>query len=126
MTRNLATEPQAGSPANPIPLPKEKKILRRYYSGTRLRSPMGGHLEVLGVREGEGHTGRVLLECSSSSLRYVLMIPKATRSERAAVKEAMEAGDDLFCPRHGSLQRLSKSGKNWICPKCGVAFAKSD
>jgi len=86
---------------------------------------MGGQLDVLGVREGEGGTGRVLMECNVSSLRFVLVIPKATRTEKAKVKEVLEAGDDPLCPRHGSHQRLSKSGKNWVCPLCGVSYGKS-
>ena len=125
MDTNLATEPLAGSPANPIPLPKAKKVLQRYYGGERLSSPLGGQFDVLGVREGEGGTGRVLLECNTSSLRFVLKIPKATRNERAALKEALQAEDDLFCPRHGTDQRLSKSGKNWVCSECGVPYGKS-
>ena len=125
MDTNLATEPLAGSPANPIPLPKAKKVLQRYYGGGRLSSPLGGLFDVLGVREGDGGTGRVLLECNTSSLRFVLEIPKATRIERAAIKEALQAGDDLFCPRHGTDQRLSKSGKNWVCSECGVPYGKS-
>lgn len=115
----------AGSPGNPIPLPKEKKLLQAYYSGERLPSPLDGQLDLLGVREGEGGAGRVLLECNASSLRFVLTIPKATRTEKAKVKEAMEAGDELTCPRHGEYQRLTKSGKNWVCNLCGVSYGKS-
>jgi hypothetical protein len=124
MERNSSLEARQGSPTNPIPLPKEKKILKAYYAGERLSSPMGGQLDLLGVREGEGGVGRVLLECNVSSLRYVLTVPKANRAERAKVKEAIEAGDELFCPRHGGYQRLAKSGKNWVCQQCGVAFGK--
>jgi len=125
MDRNVVSEPPAGSPTNPIPLPKSKKTLERYYAGKRLESPLGGFLDVLGIREGKDGKGRVLFECNTSSLRFVLVVPKATRPERADVKEALVGGDDLFCPRHGSEQRLSKSGKNWICPLCGVSYGKS-
>jgi hypothetical protein len=86
---------------------------------------MGGQLDVLGVREGEGGAGKVLMECNVSSLRFVLVIPKATRTEKGKVKEAMDAGDDPTCPRHGSRQRLAKSGKNWVCPLCGVSYGRS-
>ena len=119
------TEPPAGSPKNPIPLPKSKKLLERYYAGRRLPSPMGGHLDVLGVREGEKGRGRVLMECNTSSLRYVLIIPRATKAERDEMKEKMEEGEDLSCPRHGPGQRLTKSGKEWVCPLCGVTYGKS-
>jgi len=125
MTRTSAPEQQAGSPRNPIPLPKEKKLLQKYYAGERLPSPMGGQLDVLGVREGEGGVGNVLLECNSSSLRYLLVIPKATRTEKVAVKETLEAGDDPVCPRHGIFHPLSKSGKEWFCPLCAVTYGKS-
>jgi len=125
MDRNVVSEPPAGSPTNPIPLPKSKKILARYYAGKRLESPLGGFLDVLGVKEGKDGMGKVLLECNTSSLRFVLVVPKANKAEKATVKEALEAGDDLFCPRHSFGQRLSKSGKNWVCPLCGVSYGKS-
>ena len=121
----MVSEPPAGSPTNPIPLPKSKKLLERYYAGKRLASPLDGYLDFLGVREGKDGMGRVVLECNTSSLRFVLVVPRASRAEKAKVKEAVEAGEDLFCPRHGSSQRLSKSGKNWICPLCGVSYGKS-
>jgi hypothetical protein len=105
-------------------LPKSKSLLERYYAGGRLASPLGGHLDVLGVREGKGGVGRVLFECNTSSLRFVLLVPKATKAERAKVKEAIEAGTDLFCPRHGTDQRLAKSGKEWVCPLCAVSYGK--
>jgi hypothetical protein len=125
MDRNAVSDPPAGSPTNPIPLPRSKKILEAYYQGRRLESPLGGLLDILGIREGDDKTGRVLLECNTSSLRFVLKVPKANRAEKAKIKEALEAGDDLFCPRHGKDQRLSKSGKNWVCTLCGVAYGKS-
>lgn len=85
---------------------------------------MGGQLDILGVREGEKGAGRVLLECNTSSLRFVLKIPKATRAEKTQVKEAVEAGKDPHCPRHGAYHPLSKSGKEWVCHLCAVGFGK--
>ena len=126
MARSAGPQPQPGSPTNPIPLPREKKTLSRYYKGERLRSPMGGYLDILGVREGEDGNGRVMLECNTSSLRYVLEVPKATRTERAKVKEVLDAGDDPTCPRHGPYQRLVRSGKHWACPLCGVSYGRLD
>ena len=78
-----------------------------------------------GAGEEELGKGRVLLECNTSSLRFVLVIPKATRAEKAEMKGVIEKGDDLFCPRHGLDGPLSKSGKNWVCNLCGVSFGKS-
>ena len=124
MMRTSAPEQQAGSPGNPIPLPKDKKLLQRYYAGERLSSPLGGQLDLLGVREGDDGTGRVLLECNTSSLRFVLVIPKATRTEKAKVKEALARGDDPHCPRHGQYHPLSRSGKEWVCPLCAVTYGK--
>jgi hypothetical protein len=125
MDRNVVMEPPAGSPTNPIVLPKSKKVLERYYAGKRLESPLGGGLDVLGIKEGDDKNGRVLMECNTSSLRFVLVVPKANRAEKAAIKEAIQAEDDLYCPRHGEDQRLSKSGKEWVCPLCGVTYGKS-
>ena len=125
MTSISAPEQQAGSPGNPIPLRKEKKLLQKYYAGERLPSPMGGQLDVLGVRDGKSGAGSVLLECNTSSLRFVLVIPKATRAEKAAMKEVLETGGDPVCPRHGVHHPLSKSGKDWVCPLCAVSYGKS-
>lgn len=124
MVRTHVKEPAPGSPGNPIPLPKDKKTLAAYYARERLPSPMGGQLDLLGIREGEGGMGHVLLECNVSSLRYVLIIPKATRAERTGLKEELDAGKDPTCPRHGAFQRLSKSGKAWVCNLCGVSYGK--
>jgi hypothetical protein len=124
MTTTSALEPPPGSPGNPIPLPKDKKLLHKYYAGERLPSPMGGQLDILGVREGEKGAGQVLLECNTSSLRFVLKIPKATLAEKTQVKEAVEAGNDPHCPRHGPYHPLSKSGKEWVCHLCAVSFGK--
>ena len=125
MAKTPATEQPAGSPANPIELAKDKKLLQSYYAGKRMSSPLGGQLDIFGIREGEGKTGRVLLECNASSLRYVLIIPKATKTERAKVKAVLDEGGDATCPRHGPRQRLSKIGKDWVCTLCSVAFGKS-
>jgi hypothetical protein len=125
MEKRPTVQSSPGSPKNPIPLEGGKKVLQAYYAGERLRSPFGGQLHVLGVREGEGGAGKVLLECNVSSLRYLLAVPRATPKERQKVREALEAGEEPTCPRHGSYQRLGKSGKNWVCPLCGVAYGKS-
>lgn len=125
MTRTSAPEIQPGSPKNPIQLPKNKKLLQKYYAGERLPSPMGGQLDILGVREGEKGTGRVLLECNTSSLRFVLVIPKATRAEKEQVKELAEKGGDPYCPRHGPYHPLSKSGKEWVCQHCAVSYGRA-
>ena len=63
-------------------LPDEDSLLRLYYDGGRLPSPSGGFLMVLGVRPEDEGSGSILLECTASSLRYRMRVPKATRSER--------------------------------------------
>ena len=125
MTGKFTVEPGAGSPGKPIALPKEKKLLQDYYDGVRLSSPLGGQLDLLGIREGEGGVGRIVFECNVSSLRFVLTIPKATKTERSKIKKLLEAGEDPLCPRHGSRQRLTKFGKDWGCPLCGVVYGRS-
>ena len=124
MTKNPESDRPPGSPGNPIPLAADKKLLQRYYSGERLASPMGGQLDFLGVREGGDGSGRVLLECNASSLRFVLVIPKATRTEKSKVKKMLEAGEEPHCPRHGPRQLLAKSGKELVCQLCAVSYGK--
>jgi hypothetical protein len=107
--------------------PKQtKRLLQLYYQGARLDSPMGGFLEPLGVRPEADGSGTALFECSASSLRFRLTIPKATRTERACVKKDVEAGRDANCPRHlEPPRRLQRVGGNLACPACGVPFGRA-
>ena len=109
-----------------IPIQKgAKALLKAYYANAHLPSPMGGFLEPLTVRQESNGAGTILLECSSSSLRFELSVPKANRKEKAAVKAAQEAGDVAFCPRHEeSAQRLQRIGGYLVCPRCGVRFGR--
>ena len=103
----------------------EKRVLKQYYAGVQMDSPNGGFLMVLGIRPGEGGAAVGLLECSVSSLRYQIGIPKATKTERRKVKDVLDAGDDPDCPRHGPGTRLVRAGKNFVCNSCGVAYARA-
>lgn len=107
--------------------PKEtKRLLQLYYQGARLDSPMGGFLEPLGVRYDDDGSGTAIFECSASSLRYHLSIPKATRTERKKVKDALDEGIDPSCPRHvDPPRRLQRVKGNLACTACGVAYAKA-
>jgi hypothetical protein len=116
---------KGGLSADALPLDNSKLLLRQYYSGQRMESPNGGFLMLLGVRGGENGDARGIFECSASSLRYELPIPKATRTERKKVKDLLDAGDDADCPRHGPGFRLVRAGKEWMCTACGVAYAKA-
>ena len=107
-----------------LQLENEKQLLKQYYAGQRMESPNDGFLILLGVRAGQGGSAVALLECSASSLRYEITIPKATRTERKKVKDALEAGEDPDCPRHGPGHRLVRAGKDLVCTDCGVAYAK--
>lgn len=108
-----------------IPLPDGKKQLKRYYVGERLRSPQGGLLEVVRVQSGrEGEPGRVLMDCLTSSLRYELLVPAATRGEREAVRAVQAEGKDPECPRHVPGQRLLRAGAALLCPACGVVYGR--
>lgn len=108
----------------PIPVPEPKKLQKLYYSGHQLPSPQGGFLEPLRVRPDANRSASVIFECNTSSLRYSLPIPAATRTERRKVKELQDEGTDPHCPRHGPGVRLARVGAELICPLCGVAFAK--
>ena len=111
--------------AAPLRLDDVKQVLKQYYSGAQMDSPNGGFLMLLGIRPGEGGTSIGLLECSVSSLRYEVEIPKATKTERKKVKDVLDAGDDPHCPRHGPGTRLVRAGKNFVCNSCGVPYARA-
>jgi len=108
----------------PLELENADEVLEHYYAGSQLPSPVGGFLAVIHVQPEDDGSGTVLLECLSSSLRFALPIKKATRTERKKVREMMENEMDPHCPRHGDL-RLQRVGANWICPACGVRYARA-
>ncbi len=111
-------------PEGAMILADDKVLLRAYYGGQQMPSPNDGFLMLLGVRpKGDGGATAVF-ECSVSSLRYEMSIAKATRSERAKVKESQKAGSDPDCPRHGTGQRLVRAGKSLKCNVCGVVYGK--
>jgi len=102
----------------------EKQLLRHYYAGHQIESPNGGFLMLLGIRQTDD--GAVaIFECSATSMRYEVPIPKATRTERKRVKEVVDAGDDPDCPRHGPGTRLVRAGRDLICTSCGVAYGRA-
>jgi hypothetical protein len=107
-----------------LSLPDEEDLLRLYYEGGRLPSPSGGFLMVLGVQPEDEGTGSILLECTSSSLRYQMSVPKATRTERKKVRAMIDEGSDPKCPRHQG-QFLVRIRHNLACPGCGVLYAKA-
>lgn len=108
-----------------LKLDDEKQLLKAYYAGQRMESPNGGYLMLLGIRADEGGGATGIFECSASSLRYEVEIPKATRTERKKVREVMEAGGDPDCPRHGEGHRLVRAGKDLVCKACGIAYARA-
>lgn len=107
-----------------LQLDNEKQLLKQYYAGQRMQSPNGGYLMLLGIRSGDGGSSVGIFECSASSLRYEITIPKATRTERKRVKDALDAGQDPDCPRHGSAVRLVRAGRDLVCRECGVSYAR--
>ncbi len=113
------------APGAPLRLDNEKQLLKHYYAGQRMESPMGGYLMLLGLRHGEDGDSIGIFECSASSLRYEMVIPKATRTERKKVKDALDDGEDPDCPRHGHGTRLVRAGRDLVCMSCGVAYAKA-
>ena len=103
---------------------KAKQLLKQYYAGQRMESPNGGFLILLGIRPQEGGKALGVFECSASSLRYEILIPKATRTERKKVRDALQEDRAPDCPRHGPDFLLSRAGKNLVCSRCGVAYAR--
>ena len=107
-----------------LQLGNAKQLLKLYYAGNQMESPNGGFLILLGVRSLDGGSAVGIFECSVSSLRYELPIPKATRTERKIVKDALAVGRDPECPRHGPETPLKRAGKEIVCGSCGIPFAK--
>ncbi|MSR20418.1 MAG: hypothetical protein EXR91_05500 [Gemmatimonadetes bacterium] len=109
----------------PLKLENEKQLLRNYYAGLRMESPNGGYLMLLGLRQGDAGDSVGIFECSASSLRYEIVIPKATRGERTKVRAAIDDGQDPDCPRHGRGTRLVRAAGDLVCMSCGLAYAKA-
>ena len=109
---------------NALQLDNEKQLLKQYYAGQQIESPNGGFLIRLGIRPQDDGGAIAIFECNVSWIRYEVTIPKATRTERKKVKDALTAGDDLLCPRHGPGARLVRAGKELVCGDCGVAYGK--
>ncbi|MEX0837303.1 MAG: hypothetical protein WD101_03150 [Gemmatimonadota bacterium] len=107
-----------------LQLDNRKSLLKQYYAGQRMESPADGFLILLRVRALDDGSAVALLECSASSLRYELPIPKATRTEKKKVKEQIEEGRDPDCPRHGPGQMLTRAGKELVCSACVVSYGK--
>lgn len=107
-----------------LPVPDPKKLLKLYYAGLQLPSPQGGFLELLRVRSEEDKSATALFECNTSSLRYSLSIPAASRTERKKVKDQQDEGVDPTCPRHGPTTRLVRVGSELMCPLCGIGYGK--
>jgi hypothetical protein len=123
-TKEYRPSAQIG-PDGVLILSGDKALLRAYYGGQQMPSPMPeGFLMLLGVQRAPDGGGAVLFECSASSLRCQLSIPKATTKERRMVKAVQEAGDDPNCPRHGPDERLVRAGKNLTCRLCGISYGK--
>ncbi len=128
-SRRLVTSPGndpavAEESGQRLDLPDEDGLLGLYYEGGRLPSPSGGFLMVLGVHPEADGSGSVLLECTSSSLRYQMSVPKATRSERKKVRAMIDEGIDPKCPRHEG-QLLVRIRHDLACASCGVRYAKA-
>ena len=58
-------------------------------------------------------------------MRYEVSIPKATRTERKKVKDALEAGEDPDCPRCQEGHRLVRAGKDLVCRRCSIAYGRA-
>jgi hypothetical protein len=116
--------PQESPGPEAIRLENQEELRERYYEGAQVPSPMDGFLEPVRVRYGGAGDGTVLFDCLSSSLRFELTIPRATRTERRKVREMLDRGEDPVCPRHGRGTSLIRNDRDLVCPECGVRFAR--
>ncbi len=126
MGRATRQETERQQEARPLPLPEAKGSLKAFYAGARMASPVGGFLEVLRVHPSDDGSAKVILECSTSSLRFEMPIKKATRTERAKIKQSLSEGADPDCPRHGEGHRLTRAGNSLYCGACGIPFGKAE
>ena len=94
-----------------LALENEKQLLKRYYQGQQMESPNGGFLMSLGIRSGVGGDAQAIFECSVSSLRYQLTIPKATRAERRKVKDGGEK--EMKKIRESAQRELDRLEEIW-------------
>lgn len=101
-----------------------RRLLAFYYEDARLPSPAGGFFQILRVKSEKNGSGVVLLECGSSSLRYLLKVPRAKPAEKKDIQAKIKKGEELQCPRH-TVQLLNRVGKNYVCRRCGVAYGLS-
>lgn len=107
-----------------LQLDNDKQLLQKYYSGQQVESPNGGFLMLLGIRGNDDGSATAIFECNVSSLRYEVVIPKATRTERKKVRDVLKEGGDPHCPRHGSETRLVRAGRDLVCTACGIPYAR--
>lgn len=110
--------------SNALRVDNEKELLRLHYAGQQIPSPNGGFLLLLGIRSAEDKSAIGIFECSATSMRYEIPVPKATRTERKKVKDAVEDGEDPDCPRHGAGYRLVRAGKDLVCMHCGIPYGR--
>lgn len=110
--------------ADALRLDNEKELLKRYYAGQQIESPNGGFLMLLGLRHDDDGVVAIF-ECSATSMRYEVPIPRATRTERKKVKDVLDAGDDPDCPRHGTGVRLVRAGRDLVCRSCGIPYGRA-
>lgn len=115
---------KGGVLADALRLDNEKQLLKQYYAGQQMESPNDGFLMLLGIRQ-EDAGATAIFECSATSMRYEIPIPKATRTERKKVKDVIQAGDDPDCPRHGPGTRLVRAGPILVCSRCGVPYGRA-
>ena len=118
-------EGKGGVLVDTLQLDNAKRLLKQYYTGQRIDSPNGGYLMLLGIKQTEDGVAVAIFECNASSLRYEVVIPRATRLERKRVRDIINAGDDPDCPRHGPDARLVRAGRDLVCTACGVAYARA-
>ena len=105
-------------------LEEDKILVKAFYAGQQMPSPMGGFLQLQVVRSREDGSAIALMDCSASSLRYQMELAKATKGERAQVKSVQDAGGDPDCPRHGQGIRLLREGKGLVCPLCRISYGR--
>lgn len=100
------------------------ELLQNFYAGSEIPCPFGCGGAVHSVRVSTLADGRgdLLLECGCCAQRERVTVPSATESERRALASLSAPGVTPLCPRHSVRVPLRNSGRQLVCPECGVRF----
>jgi len=99
-------------------------LLESFYAGSEILCPQGcgGLVHIVRVGTLTDGRGELWLECGCCAQRERVTIPAPTPAELEATSALANPGLSPRCPRHASRVMLRYSGRQLICPECGVRY----